>query len=161
METVVRMGELAVSRATEDVLVTIGLGSCIGLAIVDAPRSIGGLAHIMLPGSTGATREGAGPATFADQAVPALMERLTALGARPRELSAFLVGGAQMFAFGGSAGLDVGRRNEDATRAALADAGISVRAAATSGNKGRTVRVHVGAASVTFKEAGGKEVVLS
>ena len=34
-EIMVRMGELAVSSTPGDVLVSIGLGSCIGLALVD------------------------------------------------------------------------------------------------------------------------------
>ena len=33
-------------------LITVGLGSCIGIAIYDMNVKIGGLAHIMLPDST-------------------------------------------------------------------------------------------------------------
>jgi chemotaxis protein CheD len=54
-------------------------------------------------------------------------------------------------------GLDLGARNEAAVRTALAAAGIPVRAAATGGARGRTVRVCVGDARVTVKEAGGEE----
>jgi chemotaxis protein CheD len=68
-----------------------------------------------------------------------------------------LVGGAQMFSFGGSSGLDIGRRNEDATREALAHAGVPVQATATGGSKGRTVRVHVETGLVTVKEPGAPE----
>lgn len=35
-----------------DGLITLGLGSCIGIAIRDPKTGIGGLAHIMLPDST-------------------------------------------------------------------------------------------------------------
>ena len=45
-------------------------------------------------------------------------------------------------------------------RAALAAAGVPVRAAATGGGRGRTVRVRVGDARVSVKEAGGVEVPL-
>jgi chemotaxis protein CheD len=60
-----------------------------------------------------------------------------------------------MFSFGADSGMDIGSRNEHATRAALESAGISIRATATGGDKGRTVRVHVGDGLVTVKEAGG------
>ena len=158
LETVVRMGEQSVSAAAEDVLVTIGLGSCIGLALLDVNRGVAGLAHVMLPESpqAGTTQSG----KFADTAVPEVVARLIELGARRVRLEAVLVGGAQMFSFGGGA-LDVGARNEAAVRAALKLERIPVRAAATGGNKGRTVRVHVGTGAVSSKESGGSELALS
>ena len=48
-EIAVRMGEIAVSAKPGEVLLSLGLGSCIGLALVDQRRGIAGLAHIMLP----------------------------------------------------------------------------------------------------------------
>jgi chemotaxis protein CheD len=156
-ETMVRMGELAVSTAAGGALVSIGLGSCIGLALVDRERGIAGLAHIMLPGG-GAGLVG-GDAKYADVAVPRLIEELVSLGALRSRLEAVLVGGAQMFAGGGS-GLDIGARNEEATRAALGKHSVPIRATATAGNKGRTIRVHVAPLAVDVKEAGGSEVRL-
>jgi chemotaxis protein CheD len=157
-ETMVRMGELAASRSAGDTLVAIGLGSCIGLALIDRARSVAGLAHVMLPESTGAP-DAASRCKFADIAVPALIDRVIALGAVPTRLEAVLVGGARMFAFGGSS-LDIGARNEEATLAQLADRRIKVVARATSGTKGRTVRVHVDGCRVLSKEAGGVEQLL-
>ncbi|HZQ82751.1 MAG TPA: chemotaxis protein CheD [Gaiellaceae bacterium] len=155
-EAMVRMGELQVSRDAGDVLVTIGLGSCIGLALIDRTRPLAGLAHIVLPKSG---HDGEAPAAkFADLAVPALLGQLTGLGAIAARLDAVLVGGAQMFSFGSSPTLDIGRRNEEATRAALAEAGIAVRAAATGGSKGRTIRVHVDSGRVLVNEPGSAEV---
>ena len=49
--TGVRMGELAVSATPTDELVAVGLGSCIGLVIVDRSAGVAGLAHIVLPQS--------------------------------------------------------------------------------------------------------------
>ncbi|HKG40201.1 MAG TPA: chemotaxis protein CheD [Conexibacter sp.] len=155
---VVRMGELAVSAAAEDELVSMGLGSCVGVALVDRERGIAGLAHVMLPEANAAY---SAPAKFADRAVPALLASTERLGARRERTVAVLAGGAQMFAGNGRtagvAGLDLGARNEAAVRTALAEAGIPVRAAATGGDRGRTVRVCVGDARVTVKEAGGEE----
>ena len=154
----VRMGELAVSKVPGDVLVSIGLGSCIGLALVDRARSLAGLAHVMLPESTG-TPDAANRHKFADLAVPALVDKMVALGSSATRLEAVLVGGARMFAFGGSS-LDIGARNEEATLAQLAGRRIKVVASATSGSRGRTVRVHVDGCRVVSKEAGGVEQLL-
>jgi chemotaxis protein CheD len=156
-EVVVRMGEIAVSRAPGDVLLSVGLGSCIGLALVCRRVRACGLAHVMLPESAG--REASDrPGKYADQAVPALLAGLRLLGARPVTLDAILVGGAQMFA--GSVGMEIGARNEAAVRAALAGAGVRVIAAATAGGLGRTIRVHVTDGTVTVREAGAHEVTL-
>jgi len=151
-ETMVRMGELAVSRSSGAVLVSLGLGSCIGLALIGA--SSAGLAHVVLPEAP-ASGGGTTPGKFGDTAVPAL---LAALGAPARGLQAVLVGGASMFSYAASG--DIGERNEASTRAALAAVGIPVVAACTRGNQGRTVRVHVGSGRVTVKEAGAAEVEL-
>jgi chemotaxis protein CheD len=155
-EIAVRMGEIAVSSDPGDVLVSLGLGSCIGLALVDQRRGIAGLAHVMLPEAI----PGGGPVgKFADVAVPELIAQTTALGTTKPMLKAVLVGGAQMFSLGGSGSLDIGMRNDAAVRAALAKERIAVVAAETGGAKGRTIRVIPGGA-VLSKEAGGAEIEL-
>jgi len=154
VETMVRMGEVAASRSAGDLLVAIGLGSCIGLALVDRTTSVAGLAHVMLPESNGGESF-----KFADQAVPALREKVVALGALPSRLEAVLVGGAQMFALNGGL-LDIGARNEAATLELLGRLRIPVVAKATLGSKGRTVRVHVDGCRILCKEAGGTETHL-
>ena len=153
-EVVVRMGELVVSASAGDVLVCVGLGSCIGLVLVCRRGGACGLAHIVLPDSGG--REGDPPANFAERAVPALIGALGHHGVRAESLDAILVGGAQMFTTG--TGMEIGARNEAAVRAELQRAGIPVTATATAGSVGRTVRVHVATGNVTVREAGSKEM---
>ena len=95
-EIVVAMGEFRASQDRDDVLVSIGLGSCIGLAVVDGARGVAGLAHILLPDSAEA-KPSPSVGKFADTAVPALLELVSRLGTPRRSLEAVLVGGAQMF----------------------------------------------------------------
>ena len=152
-ETMVRMGELAATRSADEVLVSLGLGSCIGVAVIDPHSRVAGLAHIMLPAATpGAASPGA---RSADEGVPALVDAVVELGARRSRLEATLVGGAAMFS-----GLDIGARNAEAVHAALAAERIPVRAAATGGSTGRTIRIYVSVARVTVTEAGGRETDL-
>jgi len=151
----VRMAEMAISADPAEELVALGLGSCIGLAIVDRTAGIAGLAHVVLPESN----QTAGPAgKFADLAIPELIKRLLALGAVQRRFETALVGGARMFELSG--GLDIGARNEQAVRTALTLAKVAVHAAQTGGNQGRTVRVHVGEGIVSSRTAGTTPVVL-
>jgi chemotaxis protein CheD len=153
------MGELAVSEVPGEVLVTIGLGSCIGVALVDRARSLAGLAHVMLPTTPAGAGADVPVAKFADRAVPALVDALTALGSSASRLEAVLVGGARMFSFSNRA-LDIGSRNEEETLAQLQQAGIRVVAKETSGTNGRTIRVHVDGGLVVCKPTGGTETVL-
>ena len=156
-ETMVRMGELAVSRVPGHVLVSLGLGSCIGLALIDRKMGIAGLAHIVLPQSQGHGQDN--PRKFADLALPEMLSEVTGLGARKIRLEAVLVGGASMFAVS-AASLEVGQRNEAAVRDLLEGLRIPVVAAATGGSRGRTIRVDVSTAAVTVREAGGKDTEL-
>ena len=154
----VRMGELAASAGSADVLVSLGLGSCIGLALVDRRVGVAWLAHVVLPASEGHST-GQNKMKFADHAVPELVNRVVRLGARKPKLEAVLVGGASMFAaIGGS--MEVGARNEAAVKAQLATARIRVHASATGGSRGRTVRVDPATGTVTVREAGGKDAQL-
>ena len=157
-ETMVRMGELAASASAGDVLVSLGLGSCIGLAVLDRRVGVAGLAHVVLPESSG-TSLGQQALKFADRAVPELVQRVVAKGGRRGMLEAALVGGASMFSVS-SPTLEVGVRNEAAVREQLKALRIPIIAAETGGKRGRTIRVHLPSTRVTVREAGGTETDL-
>ncbi len=154
------MGEWAVSACRGDVLIAVGLGSCIGLVVVEAGAPRAGLAHVVLPQAPPSLPEDAAGAKFADRAVPLLADGLVRLGAKRACLEAVLVGGAQMFSFSEAGSGSIGERNEEAVLRALSHAGIPARARATSGRRGRTVRVDLGSCLVTVREAGEGEQAL-
>ena len=135
---VLGMADLMVAHAPAK-LVTLGLGSCIGLVVFDNVAKLAGMAHIMLPDSRGATGEKIGK--FADTAVPALIDEMLKKGATKSHIKAKIAGGAQMFAMPGTSAdfLTVGARNVKETTARLARLGIALVASDTGGNKGRTV----------------------
>lgn len=149
------MGEMVISANPETELMALGLGSCIGLAMVDRAAGVAGLAHVMLPESDGA---GAPAAKFADTAVPELLERVCDAGARRSRLQIAIAGGASMFA--GSQSLDIGARNQQAVREALIRARLRCDAAETGGDQGRTLRVSVGTGSVCSRTAGQEPIEL-
>ncbi len=47
-ELMARMGELCATSGAEG-LVALGLGSCIGLVLLDRRKGVAGLAHVVLP----------------------------------------------------------------------------------------------------------------
>ncbi len=148
------MGELAVSGRAGDEIVAIGLGSCIGLAMIDRDAGVAGLAHVVLPESQGKP----GPAgKFADLAIPELVSKMVQAGAVKRRLEAVLIGGARMFSVGAS--MDIGARNAAAVREALKQAGIRIRTEEVGGNPGRTARIIVGS-EISSQLAGGERTSL-
>src|SRR5690554_6000925 len=80
------------------VLVTLGLGSCVGVALYDPHSRVVGLAHVMLPSSL-QSRKRDNIAKFADTAVDKLVHDMIELGACRERIFAKLAGGAQMFTF--------------------------------------------------------------
>lgn len=138
-EIVVRVADLAVASSADE-LVTIGLGSCVAIILHDAVAAVGGLAHVLLP-APALTRADDRPGKVPQTAVPALLERMSALGARTPRITARLAGGASMFAALSAPGtIQMGERNVVASRQVLAQAGIPIVAEAVGGDFGRTVR---------------------
>jgi chemotaxis protein CheD len=124
------------------VLTTLGLGSCVGIALYDTSSKIVGLAHIMLPSSINA-RDKMNVAKFADTAIDSLIRDMEKLGAKKEKLVAKLAGGAQMFAFHGRDDImRVGLRNIQASKEKLQELGIPIIAEDTGGNYGRTIEFY-------------------
>ena len=145
-----RVADAAVAQG-EATISTIGLGSCVAIVLHDAERRVGGLAHILLP-SEALAQDRSNPAKFPGTAVPLLVERMAALGARKSQLVARLVGGASMFtALAPLGGVQIGERNVIATRAALAAHGIPIVAQDVGGGHGRSVFFHVASGTVEVR----------
>ena len=137
----VGMADLNICRAP-DMITTLGLGSCIGIAVYDSVTKIGGLAHIMLPDST-QMRNNLNIAKFADTGIEELVRRMVAAGANKRRLVAKIAGGARMFEVKGMSGIgNVGERNAIASRKKLKQLGIPLVAEDTGLKFGRTVELY-------------------
>ena len=158
-ETVVKVAEWAAERG-EGVLVTLGLGSCVAIMLYDAESRAGAMAHVLLP-SISLARDTSNRAKFPETAVPLLIERLKALGADPRRLSAKLAGGASMFSQLATPGtIQMGERNVLAARSALRGAGIPIVREAVGGERGRSVRFHLKDGRVEIRSVGTNELVI-
>ena len=160
----VDLGELKVTNQKFTIYTVDNIGTSVALLIYDPLNNVGGVAHIVLPESSLApvqTPEQA-PAKFADLAVPALFTEFEAQGGSKRAAMVKIVGGAQLFNFGGGAGnfLNIGARNAMAVRAAVSKLGCSIGKADTGGNKGKNIRFEVSDGQITVEQIGGKEYVI-
>jgi chemotaxis protein CheD len=116
-------------------MMTIGLGSCIGLTLYDDTLGAGAMVHIMLPDSAGRTDR---PGKYADTAVALLVKELSALGSKNRSIVAKMAGGACMFEYFG-ANLNIGERNAERVRALLKENHIELAKEDVGGKVGRSV----------------------
>ena len=94
---VVGVADMVVSNDASAEIVTYSLGSCLGIAIYDPVKKIGGLLHIMLPDSKiDATKAVTMPFMFVDTGVPRLFHAAYNLGADRSRLFLKVAGGAQL-----------------------------------------------------------------
>ena len=134
----VGMADLKVCKSP-DGLTTLGLGSCVGVALRDPITKVGGLLHAMLPDST-VIKNNTCVEKFVDSGREELVKQMVRAGANKSRLEAKLAGGAQMFAFQRNSDLvKVGARNAEAARKKLSAMRIKLLAEDTGLNYGRTV----------------------
>jgi chemotaxis protein CheD len=155
----VGLGELAISSNPEDILVAYGLGSCVGIAMIDPVSKVSGLLHAVLPkAKDGLQDAGKKTSKFVESGIENLIAALIKEGANKGRLTVHLVGGANMLLSAGvTHSFDIGTRNVEAAYTTLNRLKIPVSAAEVGGHLGRTVRVYVADSRVTVRVAGEKE----
>jgi chemotaxis protein CheD len=131
-EILVRVAEYQAARPGS-VLVTLGLGSCVAVALHDTEAAVGGLAHVLLP-SLSLSRASGNPGRFPQTAVPLLAQAMAALGAD--------------------------QRNVVAVRAVLGRMGIPVIGELVGGSLGRSVWFDVGTGQLSVRSVGAGEHIL-
>ena len=147
----IRMGEM--DAANTSVVLRTLLGSCVGIALYDRRRRVGGLAHVVLPDARGSNEN---PGKFVDTAVPALIEQMQALVPEPLRLSARIAGGAQMFAAAGTR--RIGDQNIEAAETVLRAVRIPIVGRHCGGSKGRRMTLDVATGVIRIEVVGCEPV---
>lgn len=149
----VGMADLQVAKAP-DSLITLGLGSCIGLTLYDPVAKVGGMVHYMLPDST-LLKNNSNIAKFGDTGIRELYNRMVRQGAVPRRMVAKIAGGAKMFEVSGLSNVgNVGERNIQQAKKMLKELQIPLVAEDTGLNYGRTVTLHCETGEFFIKSVG-------
>lgn len=154
----VGVGEIGVVTDASAELVIYGLGSCVGVAVLDPEAGVGGLLHALLPdASFDPGRADAEPAVFVDTGIDALLEAVVRAGAAAQRLHVVAAGGARTPGF---AHFEVGQRNVAALRTSLAGRDLGLEASDLGGAGARTMRVNVGGGTVTVLRGGDARLLL-
>jgi len=139
------------------ILVCIGLGSCIGVALYDPIKRIGGMVHILLPLNQN-DKDSVSPTKFADTGVPFLVDEMIKVGANKSVIVAKIAGGSQMFSIKGREDkINIGARNISVVKEKLQNLGIPILGEDTGGSFGRTMEFYVDSGLVKVKTIGRGE----
>lgn len=144
----------------EEVLITLGLGSCVGIILYDSSKKIGGMAHIMLPSSK-EIKNNSNKAKFADTAIDEMLGQLLSKGVSKLRITAKIAGGAQMFNIPSrKSTLNIGERNVVAVKEKLKLLKIPIIAEDVLGNHGRTIEFNCLNGELAIKSIGkGKKII--
>ncbi len=154
MPKTIRVGIADLQTTTEpNVLMTLGLGSCVGICLWDRSSKVAGLSHIMLPNSSDARRE-INLMKYADTAIDLILKDMADLGARKSRIVAKIAGGAHMFStIDSNNAPKIGDLNVVAVKENLIESKIKIIAEDTGSDYGRTVEFHSADGKVLVKTA--------
>lgn len=145
-----------------DILVTLGLGSCVGIVLQDTSSKLSGMVHIMLPDSKFITYTATSdqPLKFADSGILSLIKEMEAAGAKRECMIAKIAGGAHLFDVHRVDNESVGLRNVQSSIHTLAENNIALVARETGGNKGRTIEFDTVTGELHIKTLGGVTTII-
>ncbi|MBQ3421505.1 MAG: chemotaxis protein CheD [Romboutsia sp.] len=137
-------------------LITLGLGSCIGICIYDEKNKIGGIAHIMLPEKPkNRTIDEKYYNKYADVAIEAMFNEIIKQGGKKDNLVAKIVGGANMFEKINTSPEDsIGFKNQIVVKKILQKLNIPIIAEELGGNTGRTLILDLKELKVSVRSKG-------
>ncbi|MBV8502094.1 MAG: chemotaxis protein CheD [Paucibacter sp.] len=101
------------------------LGSCVSITLWHPTMRLGAMSHFLLPG-TGTDHRRPRNARYGADALAMMIADLAARGCNACECEAKIFGGGAMFDLPSGKGQDIGRRNGEAARLMLREAGIRV-----------------------------------
>lgn len=155
----VGIGELKITGQPNR-LITLGLGSCIGITLYDPVTRVGGLLHIMLPDSK-LFNSVSKPEKYADLGIPLLVSGIRRNGGKTDRIQAKIAGGAQMFkGMNEKFVLNIGERNISMSKQVLKDLGIRIMAEEVGGSHGRTMILDTLNGQVLIRTVGSKMKVM-
>jgi chemotaxis protein CheD len=149
---IVGVADMKVARDGSDVIVTHGLGSCLGVTLYDPATRVGAMLHTMMPASSAnPVKAKANPFMFVDTGIPALLEAMRAAGASKGRWQLKVAGGA---AVNGNDHFAIGRRNYVSLKKLLWRHGLLIDGQDVGGSVARTMHLDLKTGRVWLNGAG-------
>ena len=140
MQLTIGIGEMAVTKNPDDVIITHALGSCLGITIFDPVANVGGMLHALLPSlNDKESKNGKKPTFYVDTGTPLLFKACYELGAKKQRLIVKVAGGASTKTDPDKDMFQIGRRNFTALRKILWKNGVLINKHDVGGADPRTM----------------------
>ena len=154
MRFVVEVGDMKVGGG-DDLLLTLALGSCLGLVVYDPAVQVGGILHAMLPLSTiNPEKAQSNPFMFVDTGVPALFKALYDLGAKKTRMIVKATGCGNPL--GKNEMFKIGERNYTVLKKLLWKNNILLESEDVGGSESRTVYLELSTGQTIINSKGKK-----
>ena len=138
-----------VFTASQPLLVSTILGSCIAVCLWDETARLAGINHYLLPSDP---VRGQTDLRYGNVAIERLIDEIVSAGAATQRLVAKIVGGASILGSGGATRQSIGDQNAAVARQVLQKYGIATTAEQTGGPRGRKLLFHTGNGCAFTKE---------
>jgi len=138
-----------VFTASQPLLVSTILGSCIAVCLWDEKTRLAGINHYLLPSDP---VRGQSDLRYGNIAIERLIDEMVSAGAATQRMVAKIVGGASILGSSASARQSIGDQNAAVARQALQKHGVAITAEQTGGLRGRKLLFHTGNGCAFTKE---------
>jgi len=139
-----------VYTASQPILVSTILGSCIAICLWDDNARIAGINHYLLPSDP--LRGKGGDLRYGNVAIERLIGEMVSAGAATVRMVAKVVGGASILGSSPSSRQSIGDQNAEVARQILQKHGIPITAEQVGGVRGRKLLFHTGNGCAFSKE---------
>jgi len=156
----VMMAEYKIMKAPARMM-TMALGSCLGIVLYDEKTRLGALAHVMHP-NRNKVKNNSNKGKFVDTAVDVMISGLSEAGGIPGSVTGKIFGGATMFDSNPRCRgvVQIGALNIEAARDVLSSRGIPIAGECVGGRRGRTIIFDLSDGSVLVRDITGSEKVM-
>ena len=147
------IAEMKTSAEPEDSLVAPNLGSCLGIAVYDTAKRLGGVVHCLLPLSQADPEKAKkNPCMYVDTGIATLIQSLIKNGSQKKDLTIIVAGGANIN--DESNVFEIGKRNYTALRKILWKNNLLIKAEHVGGGNSRTLTLKIESGEVWLKTQG-------
>lgn len=151
--TFVGIAEMKISIDPAEILSAPNLGSCLGVAVYDPIKKIGGMVHCLLPSSSSDLQKAKlNPCMYVDTGVARLLEQALKNGAEKRNLTIAVAGGSAISDINNV--FEIGKKNFTVLRKLLWKNNLLLEAEDVGGDHSRTISLHIESGEMWLKAKG-------
>jgi len=142
--------------SNKEILRSSAIGSCIVIVIYDLKLKIGGMAHIMLPG-TAPENTKYDKTRYAHNAISELIEKMDVLGAKIEDIEFCVVGGANVLKRENDT---IAQNNIDGILNLLKKQNFRIKAKSVGGTERRSATLNIKTGKLGYTVGDGAEMIL-